>query len=220
MSPQSRPIALLRRYSLALELVGTATGLLIVWYFTAISAGGLGGAAVGITAATIWPHVRRRYGIDRGWGKLPLGLGLIGLAAYGFAFTGGSAAIKATLLLVGAWLALDGLYDLRSGAGRTEPGAPDAVDRFGDAAVVGRSLEEEPKSVDELDDALDLPRERIEAALADLDDRDLVASANGRYESQLDDRGLTDALRTESGRASARLGSLPERVARPFRLFT
>ena len=219
MSLQSRPIALLRRYSLVLELAGTATGLLMVWYFTDISAGGLGGAAVGITAATIWPHVRRRYGINRGWGKLPLGLGLIVLAAFGFAYTGGSDAIKAGLLLVGAWLVLDSVYDLRSGAGRTEPGAPDQMDRFGDAAIVGRALDDGPETVAELDERVDLSRTRIEDAVETLQRVDAVERKGERY-ARVESRSLTDALRNESGRARERLGGLPERVARPFRLLT
>ncbi|WP_299263776.1 hypothetical protein [Halorientalis sp.] len=220
MSLQSRPIALLRRYSLALELAGTATGLLLVWYFTDISAGGLGGAAIGITAATVWPHVRRRYGINRGWGKLPLGLALIGLGAYALAFTGGNDALKVAFLVVGAWLALDGVYDLQSGAGRTDPGAPDAMDRFGDASIVGQSLDERPKSVPELDESLDLSRSRIEDALDTLLNLDVIERDGERYTSRLDDRSLTDTLRTERRRARERIDGLPQRILRPFRLFT
>ncbi|RXK49086.1 hypothetical protein [Halorientalis pallida] len=220
MSLQSRPIALLRRYSLVLELAGTATGLLLVWYFTDISAGGLASAGIGITAATVFPHVRRRFGINRGWGKVPLGLALIGLGAYALAVTGGNDVLKLVFLVVGAWLTLDGVYDFRSGAGRTEPGAPDAMDRFGDAAIVGQSLEDGPKSVAELDDALDLPRSRVEDALDTLLDLDVIERDDGRYASRLDDRSLTDTLRNERRRAHERIGGLPDRIVRPFRLFT
>ncbi|AQL41248.1 hypothetical protein BV210_00320 [Halorientalis sp. IM1011] len=220
MSLQSRPIALLRRYSLVIELVGTATGILAVWYFLDLAPAPLGGAAVGITAATIWPHVRRRYGFNRGWGKLFPGVGLVALGAYAFAGTGGNDLVKAAFLIVGAWLTLDAVYDLQSGAGRTEPGAPDQMDRFGDAAIVGQALEGSPRSVAELDDALDLPRERIEDGIETLRTLDVIERQGERYVARLDDRSLTDALRNESGRARERLGGLPERVARPFRLFT
>ena len=220
MSPQSRPVALLRRYSLAVELAGTATALLLVWYFTAISAGGLGGAAIGITAATVWPHVRRRYGINRGWGKVPVGLALVGLGAYALAFTGGNDGLKVAFLAGGGWLTLDGVYDLRSGTGRTEPGAPDQMDRFGDAAIVGQALADGPKSVAELDGRLDLPRQRIEDAVETLQRVDAVEPRGERYASRVDDRRLADALRHESSRARDRIGGLPDRITRPFRLFT
>ncbi|SEO60922.1 hypothetical protein SAMN05216388_101568 [Halorientalis persicus] len=220
MSPEPRPIAFLRRYSLVLELLGTVTGLVAVWYLLDLDPIAMAGSAVGITAATVWPHVRRRFGINRGWGKVPLGLALIGLGAYALAFTGGNDVLKVAFLVVGAWLALDGVYDFRSEAGQTEPGAPDAMDRFGDASIVGRSLEERPKSITELDEALDLPRARIEDAVETLRDLDLIERDGERYTSRLDDRSLTDALRTERRRARERVGSLPERIGRPFRLFT
>lgn len=220
MSPQSRPIALLRRYSLVLELAGTATGLLLVWYVLDISVGGFAGAAIGITAARVWPHVRRRYGVNRGWGKLPVGLGLVVLGAYAFTFPDGNEVVTAAFLVVGGWLTLDGVYDLRSGAGRTPTGAPDPMDRFGDAAIVGQSLKDAPKSVAELDEALDLSRSRIEDAIETLRSLDVIERRGDRYEARLEDRRLTDALRNSRRRARARMDGIPERVARPFRLFT
>jgi hypothetical protein len=220
MSPEPRPIAFLRRYSLVLELLGTVTGLVAVWYLLDLDPIAMAGSAVGITAATVWPHVRRRFGINRGWGKLPLGLALIGLGAYALAFTGGNDVLKVAFLVVGAWLGLDGLYDLRSGAGRTTPGAPDAMDRFGDASIVGQSLDERPETVAELDESLDLSRSRIEDALDTLLDLDVIERDGERYASCLDDRSLTDTLRTERRRARERIDGLPERIVRPFRLFT
>lgn len=114
---------------------------------------------------------------------------------------------------------LDALYDLTTGAGGTAPGAPNPMERFGDAAIVGRALTDEVRSVDDLVATLDLPHRRIESALALLVRADAVAERDGRYHTTLEGRSLSDALRNAPMRITDRAGDLSARFMRPFRLF-
>ncbi|WP_335998954.1 hypothetical protein [Halorientalis halophila] len=228
MSPVPRPLVLLRRYALVLELAGTATALLALWNFTALlalwnftarSKDALLGAGVGITAATVWPYVRRRYGVNRGWGKLPVGLALAGLGVFTFTFADGAILLQLAFVLVGGWLALDGAYDLRSGAGRTRRGEPGPMDRFGDAAIVGQALEDGPRAAAELEAEVDLPRSRIDEALDTLQEANVVEKRGDQYEATHEDRRITDALRDVPGRTRERVDGVLGRIRRPFRLF-
>ena len=217
----SRPTSLqwFDRLSFPLEIGATAVGLVMVWYFTDISTAGLGGAAIGIGAARLWQPTKRRFGINTGWGKAPVGFALFGMGVYSFTYPEGLFVIKLAFVLVGGWITLDGLYDLRSGVGETVAGSPNTMERFGDAHIVGRAIESDPQSLDELTSNVDLPRHRIQKALEMLVNADVITERDGRYHTQCADRTIGDTLKNAPSRATERVGSIPDRVLRPFRLF-
>jgi DNA-binding transcriptional ArsR family regulator len=177
------------------------------------------GVVIGAGLATLWPLIKRRYEINRGWAKLPLGLGLVGLGVYAFTISGGMDVLKAGFVLCGAWLTLDGIYDHRTEAGATTAGASDPMEQFGDAAIVGNTLDSEPHSVDELDTALDLSRSRIESALDMLTDANAVVERTDRYVVSQGNQNLSRALRDAPTQATDRFYDLPDRLLRPLRLF-
>ena len=217
----SRPTSLqwFDRLSFPLEIGATAVGLVMVWYFTDISTAGLGGAAIGIGAARLWQPTKRRFGINTGWGKAPVGFALFGMGVYSFTYPEGLLVIKLAFVLVGGWITLDGLYDLTSGAGETVAGSPNTMEQFGDAHIVGRAIEREPQSLDELTLSVDLSRHRIEKALEMLVNADVITERDGRYHAQFADRTIGDTLKNAPSRATDRVNSIPDRVLRPFRLF-
>ncbi|WP_323173665.1 hypothetical protein [Natrialba sp. PRR66] len=217
----SRPKAIrwFDRLSFPVEIGATVVGLAMVWHFTDISTSAIGGATIGIVGARLWQPVKRRFGINNGWGKIPIGLALFGLGIYSLTYSEGMVVIKIGFLLVGGWLVLDGLYDLKSGAGATVSGSPNPMERFGDAQIVGRAIEREPQSADELISTVDLSRHRIEGALEILVKTDAVSKRNDQYYAQFEDRSIGDALKKAPSRATNRVSTLPERILRPFRLF-
>ena len=219
MGSRPRPFRWFDRLSFPLEIGATAIGLVMVWYFTDISTAGIGGATIGIGAARLWQPIKRRFGVNNGWGKTPLGFALLGLGVYSFTYSEGLSIIKVAFVLVGGWIVLDGLYDLKSGTGKTVAGSPNPMERFGDAHIVGRAIESEPQSLDELTSTVDLPRYRIMEALEMLVNTDTISERNGRYHAQLEDRTVGDALKNAPSQATDRVSSLPGRVLRPFRLF-
>jgi biotin operon repressor len=114
---------------------------------------------------------------------------------------------------------LDACYDLRTGTGATTAGTPNRMEQFGDAAIVGRTIDDEPHSIGELDDSLELSQTRIENALDMLVDVGAAAERDGYYHATLEDRGLTEALQNTPSQLADRANSIPERLIRPFRLF-
>lgn len=219
MGSRPRAFRWLDRLSFPLELGATAVGLFLAWHFVDFPPGALVGAGIGMGAATLWPPIKRRYGINSGWGKLLPGLGLFALGVYSFTFVDGIVLVQAGFVIAGGWLVLDAIYDLTTDAGTTTPGSPNPMEEFGDAAIVGRALDDEPRSIDELDATLDLSRARIEGALDLLDETDTITERNGRYHALLDDRRLAESLRDAPSRTADRLSGLPARLARPLRLF-
>lgn len=219
MGSRTKAIRWFDRLSFPIEIGATVVGLAIVWYFTDISTGAIGGATIGIMGARLWQPVKRHFGINNGWGKVPIGLALFGLGIYSFTYSEGIVVIKIGFLLVGGWLMLDGFYDLKSGAGATVAGSPNPMERFGDAQIVGRAIEKEPQSVDELISTVDLSRHRIEEALEMLVKTDAVSKRNDQYHAQLEDRSIGDALKNAPSRATDRVSTIPDRLLRPFRLF-
>lgn len=220
MDSRPRWLRWLGRLSLPLEFVAVAAGLVTAWYVTDIPLSALIGTGAALVLVDLWQFLRRRYGFNRGWGKLPLGIGLLALGIYAFTSPEGLGVLKAGFVLAGAWLMLDALYDLRTGLGATAPGTPNPMERFGDAAIVGRALEDEPQSLAELDATLDLSRSRIENALDMLVDAGAIVERGGRYDATLADRGLADTLRDTPSNVTDRLGGVPARLVRPLRLFS
>lgn len=218
---QSRPRSLqwLEHLSFPIQFISSAIGLVGVWYFTDISPIALAGAGIGIGLAELWQPIKRRYGINSGWGKLPSGLGLVALGIYAFTYSDGIEVLKAGFVLCGMWLTLDGIFDLRTGTGATVSGAPDPMEQFGDAAIVGNTLDDEPRSIEELDATLDLSRSQIENALDMLVSVDAVVERNDRYVATLQDQSLSQALRNAPSQATSQFYDLPARFFRPFRLF-
>ena len=207
------------RLALPLEVVSTVVGLGLLWYFTDVSEAGIGGAVIGIGAARLWQPIKRRFGINTGWSKAPVGFALFGLGVYSFTYPEGILVIKLAFVLVGGWITLDGLYDLRSGAGETVSGSPNTMEQFGDAHIVSRAIEHESQSFDDLTSTVDLPRHRIEKALEMLVSTDAIVERNGQYHAQFTDRTIGDTLKNAPSRATERVSSIPDRVLRPFRLF-
>ena len=218
---ESRPKAIrwLDRLSLPIEIAATVVGLAIVWNFTDISASATGGATIGVIGARLWSPVKRRFGINNGWGKLPIGLALSGLGIYSLTYLEGMVIIKIGFLFVGGWLALDGLYDLKSGTGATVSGSPNPMEGFGDAQIVGRAIEREPQSADELVSTVDLSRHRIERALEMLERTDTVCKRNNQYYAQFENSSISNAVKKAPSRATDQVNTLLERILRPFRLF-
>lgn len=217
----SRPKSMrwLDRLSVPLELGAVAVGVLLVWYFTDLGTVPLIGAGIGMGLATLWQPIKRRYGINRGWGKLLPGFGLLVLGIYSFMLPGGIVALKAVFILVGGWLVLDAIYDIRTGTGTTVPESPNPMEQFGDAAIVGRALDDEPRSLGELDSMLDLSQFRIENALDMLMSTDAIDERNGCYYATLEDRSLSEAIQDAPSQAANRLSGFPARLIRPLRLF-
>lgn len=224
MDSRPKSIRWLERLSIPLELLGLAIGLGMAWYFLDTSLVALTGAAVGMGAATFWRPIKRRYGINNGWGKLIIGFGLLGLGIYGFTLPDATAALISGIILIGfaltgGWLTLDALYDFRTGTGANESGLPTEMEQFGDSAIVGRTLEDEPHSIGELDSRLELSRRRIESALDMLTTIGAAAERDGYYYATLEDRTLSNTLRDTPSRFTDRVRRVPERLVRPFRLF-
>jgi hypothetical protein len=206
VSPPSSTLAdalLDDRGGLALRLCGLVGGLAALQLWLGWSVDRLAGPAVGLFGVEGYRWLARRHGLNPGWGKAVLALGLLVLGGYGTVSTAGEDAtglvISLALALVGAWLALDAAADLSTG--RSPPPPADALVR--DAGRVGRALDEEPRSRAELVAALDLPADRIEAALDELCDRGAVERRNGRYHATT--TGLDPSPRRPLGRARDRL---------------
>lgn len=197
------------RFSFPLRLGSTAAGLVTGWYVFDISPVALVGAGLGMVLVNLWDVIERRYGLNRGWGKLPLGIGLFALGLYSVTYSGGMEAVKAGFILSGAWVMLDGSYDLRSGIGARTAGTPNSMEQFGDAAIVGRTLEREPQTTTELEAALDLSPHRIQNALDMLVNADAIAERGGSYYATLGDRSLTQTLRNGPSRFADRLHGVP-----------
>jgi biotin operon repressor len=219
MESKPRSLQWLERLWFPQQFFSTAVGLIAAWYILDIEFNALVGVVIGTALATLWPLIKRRYEINRGWGKLPLGLGLVGLGVYAFTISGGMDVLKAGFVLSGAWLTLDGLYDLRTEAGATTTGTSNPIEQFGDAAIVGNTLDDEPHSVDELGATLDLSRSRIEGALDMLTDANAVVERNDRYVAQ-ENQSLSQGLRDVPTQATDRFYDLPDRLLRPLRLFS
>lgn len=217
----SRPKSLrwLERLSFPIELISTVIGLVAVWYFTDIPLIALGGAGIGFGLAYLWRFLKRQYGLNNGWGKLPAGFGLLALGIYAFTYPAGAGIFKAGFVLAGAWLTLDAIYDLRTGVGTNAPGTPNTMKQFGDASIVGRALEDEPRSIAELEITLELSRNRIENALDILVDADAIVKRNDDYYATLEDQSISEVLRDTPSQFTDRLGGVPARLLRPFRLF-
>lgn len=219
MTSRPRYLRLLDRLSFPIEIVATVSGLALVWHFTDVSMAGIGGAAIGIGAARLWQPVKRRFGINDGWGKLSIGLALFGLGVYSFTISEGQIVFKSAFLLVGGWIVLDGLYDLKSGTGATVAGSPNPMEQFGDAHIIGRKIDNEPQALDELISTVDLPRHRIVKAVEMLVSTNVVTEHDGRYYAQLENQTIGGALKKAPSRATDRVGTIPDRLVRPFRLF-
>jgi hypothetical protein len=182
--PSTSPLAdalLDDRAGLALRLCGLVGGLVALRLWLGWSVERLAGPAVGLFGTEGYRWLARRHGLDPGWGKAVLAIGLLGLGGYGTVSTAGGdptgLGVSLALALAGAWLALDAAADLSTG--RSPPPPADATVR--DAGRVGRALDEEPRSRAELVAALDLPADRVAAALDELRDRGAVERRNGSY---------------------------------------
>ncbi len=203
--PSTSPAAALLddRAGLALRLCGLAGGLVVLHLWLGWSAGRLTGPAAGLFGVEGYRLFARRYDLNPGWGKTVLALGLLGLGGYGTVRTGPGdptgLGLSLALALVGGWLALDAAADLSVGRSPSPP--PDALLR--DVGRVGRALDRGPRGRAELVAALDLPADRVEAALDELVDRGAVERRNGVYRTT--GSGLDSTLGPPVGRALDRL---------------
>ena len=191
------------RAGLALRLCGLVGGLAALQLWLGWSVDRLAGPAVGLFGVEGYRWLARRRGLNPGWGKAVLALGLLGLGGYGAVSTAGEdptgLGTALALALVGAWLALDAAADLSAGRSPSPPA--DAPVR--DAGRVGRALDEEPRSRAELVAALDLPADRVAAALDELCDRGAVECRNGLYHATA--TGIDPSPGRPVGRALDRL---------------
>lgn len=75
----------------------------------------------------LWDVIERRYGLNHGWGKLLIGVGLFVLGLYSITFSGGRVVITAGFILGGAWVTLDSIYNSLTGYTAFQP---DSLGRF------------------------------------------------------------------------------------------
>jgi len=162
--------------------------------------------AFAFAAVKAYELAQDRYEFNPGWAKAILGVALAGLGAAALLRPGGIVWVKLGLLGAGAWLALDGVCDLRVGASRRRTGDPYVTVQ--DAGTVWRALDKEPRSAEAVRDAVDLPADRVDRALAELQRQGRVAETGGIYEPSDPDRDWGGLV----NKALARLG-------RPLRQF-
>jgi len=189
-----------------IEIAGTVSGLALLVYVLDWPVERLVPIAFAFAAVKAYRIAQDRYEFNPGWAKAILGVALAGLGAAALLRPGGILWIKLGMFGAGAWLALDGVCDLRTGAAPRRTGDPYVTVQ--DAGTVWRALDREPRSAEALRDAVDLPDERVDRALAELERQGRVAETRGVYEPSDPDRdwgGLTS-------KALARLG-------RPLRQF-
>ncbi|SNZ16212.1 hypothetical protein SAMN06269185_2726 [Natronoarchaeum philippinense] len=173
----------------AIELAGvvSATALLVLALGWPIER--LVPIALAFVAVKIYDAVRDRYDLNPGWSKTILGVALAVLGVVALFRPGGLLWIKFGFLVAGAWLALDGTFDLRVGAEPRRTG--NAYVTVQDGGTIWRSLDADPKSAEELYDAVDLPDDRIEQALEELERQGRIEEANGVYRTSTPDRDWT-----------------------------
>lgn len=165
--------------------------------------------AVALLAVEVFRYAEDRFEFNRGWAKLPLGAAVLGLGALGLDGDGALWAITLFVLL-GCWLVLDALVDLRTGALEHPPA--DSLRFVQDTGVVYRACRAEPRTPAELATDLDRPLERIERALDALQRRNRVEETEGVYYPEPGgDRDLV-------GRSTSVLRRAGRRLARPLEL--
>lgn len=189
-----------------IEIAGTVSGLALLVFVLDWSVAQLVPIAFAFAAVRIYGLARNRYEFNPGWAKALLGVALAGLGVAALLRSDGILWIKLGMFGAGAWLALDGVCDLRTGAAPRRTGDPYVTVQ--DAGTVWRALDREPRSAAALRDAVDLPAERVDRALAELERQGRVAESDGVYAPSEPDRDW-DGL---PQRAVARIG-------RPFRQF-
>jgi len=189
-----------------IEIAGTVSGLALLVFVLDWSVAQLVPIAFAFAAVRVYGLAQDRYEFNPGWAKALLGVALAGLGAAALLRPDGILWVKLGMFGAGAWLALDGVCDLRVGAAPQRMGDPYVTVQ--DAGTVWRALDREPRSGEALRDAVDLPAERVDRALAELERQGRVTESGGVYEPSDPDRdwgGLAN-------RALARLG-------RPLRQF-
>jgi hypothetical protein len=168
---------------------------------TLVGSGIAGGAGLVADAFDLQEGVR--YG----------GLGLASLFGGVALFVArGAVALPAALGLVGGWLVLDGAQSVRhAGIEKQDDAQPDgmAVYRGYLRRRIRERLGDRPRSRTELHEAMDADPDDIDAALAELRERDLVSLRGGVYHR--------DAPESPGGVTRARnwLGGGVRRLARP-----
>lgn len=141
------------------------------------------------------------------------GLGLAGLfAGVALFVANGAVALPAALGLIGLWLVLDGVQSVRHGGiGKPAETQPDGAAVY--QAYLRRRIRgllgDRPRPRTELHEAMDADPDDIDAALAELQERDLVSLRGGVYHR--------DAPESPGGIARARAWLIKSvrRVARP-----
>jgi|GEM_PF-6689274 len=189
-----------------IEVAGTVSGFALLVFVLDWPVEQLVPIAFAFAAVRAYRLAQDRYEFNPGWAKALLGVALAGLGAAALLRPDGILWIKLGLLGAGAWLALDGVCDLRTGAAPRRTGDPYVTVQ--DAGTVWRVLDRESRSAAALRDAVDLPAERVDRALAELERQGRIAESDGVYAPSDPDRDW-DALPHQ---ALARIG-------RPFRQF-
>jgi hypothetical protein len=148
------------------------------------------------------------YDLRRGVRTAGLGLATLFGAAL-LAGLGESVGVPAVLAVAGVWLALDGVQSLRHAGLDAPPERPPTgkeVYRQYLARRIRRLLREQPRSRSELREAMDAQDEAVDAVLADLRERDLVAIEAGVYRATAPSKpGRLARIRSTIAKSARRL---------------
>ncbi len=165
------------------------------------------------------------YGYPRAVLGIPIGLVCILVSLYSFfgvadVVDGGSGLVAALFAVGGAWLVLDGFQTYRRDGRDPRPStAEEYLDvndrseqllRFQSSTAVARAIRDEPRTVPQLADDLDLTESRVEGALTVLEERNHVYREDDVYRANEDKVGKIDLLKRL-------VRWVPRRFVRPFR---